>query len=116
MKDLCCLYGFLLEGFIWSRLVVCLHIVLVNIPSRFWCYGVVVFDFEPPWVTGIVFAWSWAPACFGFCTVGYGGYYAKIALGLVSITWLCIFTSIIQFFGKTTRVIPMHVLGVITGQ
>jgi hypothetical protein len=54
---------------------------------------------------------------FGFCTVGYGGYYAKmLALGLVAITWLCIFTSIIHFFGKTTRVIPMRVLGVITGQ
>jgi hypothetical protein len=53
-------YGFWLEGFIRSRLVGRLHTVLVNIPSRIWCYGVVVFDFEPPWVTAIVFAWSWA--------------------------------------------------------
>jgi hypothetical protein len=48
-------YGFLLEGFIRSRLVGRLHTVLVNIPSRIWCYGVVVFDFEPPWVTAYRF-------------------------------------------------------------
>jgi hypothetical protein len=54
---------------------------------------------------------------FGFCTTGYGGYYAKrLALGLVSITWLCISTNIIQVFGKTTRVMPMRVLRVIAGQ
>jgi hypothetical protein len=52
---------------------------------------------------------------FDFYTVGYGGYYSKMLdLGLVSITWLYIFTKIIQLFGKTTRVIPMHVLMAIT--
>jgi hypothetical protein len=54
---------------------------------------------------------------FGFCTVGYGGYYAKmLALALVAITWLCIFTNIILVFGKNTKVIPMRVLEIITGQ
>jgi hypothetical protein len=52
-------YRIWLEGLIRSRIAGCLHIVLVNIPSRIWCYGVVAFDFELRWVTAIVFAWSW---------------------------------------------------------
>jgi hypothetical protein len=48
-------YGFWLEGFIWSRLVGHLHTILLNILSHIWCYGVVVFDFEPPWVTAYRF-------------------------------------------------------------
>jgi hypothetical protein len=64
MKALCCLYGFLLEGFIRSRLVGCLHTVLVTIPSRICCYGVVGFDFEPPCVTAYRFTWYVARLCY----------------------------------------------------
>jgi hypothetical protein len=71
-------YGFWLEGFIQYRLVGRLHTVLMNIPSRIWCYRVVVFDFEPPWVTAIVSPGRGLVYDFGFCTVGYGGYYAKM--------------------------------------
>jgi hypothetical protein len=51
VKAFCCLYGFLLEGFIPFGLVGHLVIVLVTIPGHICCYGVVVFDFDPLWVT-----------------------------------------------------------------
>jgi hypothetical protein len=59
-------YGFWLDGFIRSRLAGHLHTVLVNIPSCIWCYGVAMFVFEPPWVTAIIFVWSWARVWFWF--------------------------------------------------
>jgi hypothetical protein len=61
MKALCCLYGFLLEGFIRSRLVSRLHTVLVTIPGRNCFYGVCCVILEPPLGHCIsFFTWSWA--------------------------------------------------------
>jgi hypothetical protein len=109
MKALCCLYGFLLEGFIPSGLVGHLHTVLVTIPSRIWCYGVVVFDFEPPWVTAYRFppgrglvlcywslhSWLWWLLCQEACfRVGF--YYMALHF----------YISIIQFLGKPRGLCP----------
>jgi hypothetical protein len=107
MKALCCLMGFV-GGFIRSRLVGHLHTVLVTIPSRICCYGVVGFDFEPPCVTAYRFTWYGLVYVIGVCTVGYDGYYAKrLALGLVSISWLCFYISIIRvFLGKPRGLCP----------
>jgi hypothetical protein len=75
-------YGFWLKGFIRSRIVGHLHTVLVTIPSRIWCYGVVVFDFEH---LGSLLSFSPGRGLmydFGFCTVGYGGVRIFIHLGV----------------------------------
>jgi hypothetical protein len=42
--DLCCLYGFSLEGFILFGLDGHLLIVIVTTPDCIWCYGVAVYD------------------------------------------------------------------------
>jgi hypothetical protein len=101
-------YGFLLEGFIRSRLVVHLNTVLVNIPNRIWCYGVVVLDFEPPWVTTYLFHLVVGSFyVIGVYANGYDGYYSnRIYLGLVFISWFCFYINIIWLIGKNTRVMP----------
>jgi hypothetical protein len=74
-------YGFWFKGFIWSRIVVYLHTVLVTIPRHIWCYVVVVFDFEH--LRSLL---SFSPGRgimydFGFCTIGYDGVRIFIHLG-----------------------------------
>jgi hypothetical protein len=52
-----------------------------------------------------------------FCTVGYDGYYAKgLALGLVSISWLCFISTLFGLIGENHEGYALRVLGVITGQ
>jgi hypothetical protein len=104
-------YGFFLEGFIQSRLVGHLHTVLVNIPIRIWLLRLILnhrgslLSFSP----GRGFVYD----C-GFCTVGLGGYYAKMmALGLVVISWLYFYISIIQVDWENHEGYALCVLSVI---
>jgi hypothetical protein len=83
---LCCLYGFLLEGFISFGLAIRLLTVFVTIPGHFWCYGAVVYDLNHLWVTAfhLVVGLFYVIVIY---TVGYDGYYSKrLSLGLVAIT------------------------------
>jgi hypothetical protein len=119
MKALCCLYRFMLEGFIRSRLVVRLHTVLVTIPGHICCYGVYCVILKPPLGHCISFStWSWAHFILLVFTqlvmldiiprglLRVGCYY-------LSSTFI---SSLFGFLGKTIRVMPMCVLGVIIGQ
>jgi hypothetical protein len=55
---LCCLHGFLLEGFILSGLVGRLLTVFVTTPGRVRCYGVVVYISHHLSATVYLFTWS----------------------------------------------------------
>jgi hypothetical protein len=88
----------------------------VTIPSRIWCYGVVVFDFEPPWVTAYRFppgrglvlcywslhSWLWWLLCQEAC-FRVGCYYLSSAF----------ISTLFSFFGENHEGYALHVLGVI---
>jgi len=110
-------------GFFWKvsfgldLLVVSSH--SCNHTQSYLVYGVVVYDLNHIWVVsyhsplgrGLIYV-------IGLFTVGYGGYYAKrLSLGLVAISLLCFYISIIRFFGgETTRVIPCVFSVLFTGK
>jgi hypothetical protein len=97
MKALYCPYDFFFEGSFSPDLTVCLHTVLVTMPSCMAIMGLlglisnhlVSFHIVSPGY-GIVYT-------IGFYIIVLGGYYAKIlALGLVVISWICFYIGITQ--------------------
>jgi hypothetical protein len=85
-------YGFVLEGFIWSRLAGRLHTFLVNIPSRIWLLGLISNHLVSLYIVSLGYGLIYT---IGVCIVGYDGHYAKgIALSLLAISWLCFYISI----------------------
>jgi hypothetical protein len=77
-------YGFLLKGFIWCRLVGCLHIVLGNLPVVFGVMGLLRLISNHLVSLHIVSTSCRLVYVIGVCAVGYDGYYAKgLALGLI---------------------------------
>jgi hypothetical protein len=87
---LCCLYGFLLEGFTLFSLVGHLLIVMVTISSCIRCYGVVVYVSIHLLATVYLFTWSWSLFVLLASTQRLGGHYAKkYALGLLVVPGVC---------------------------
>jgi hypothetical protein len=108
MKALCCLYGFLLEGSFGPDLLVVSTQFLSPYPVIFVVMGLLGLILNHLVSLHIV-----SPGCgliyvIGVCAVGYDGYYAKrLALGLVSISWLCFYINIIRVdWGKPRGLCP----------
>jgi hypothetical protein len=111
---LCCLYGFLLEGFTLFSLVGHLLTVMVTTPSCIWCYGVVVYVLNHLLVTAYLFHLVVGSFCvIGIHTVGYGWLLCQEAcFRVVGSTWALHFYQHYSLLGKNMRVMPLRVLGV----
>jgi hypothetical protein len=107
MKALCCLVIFCWRVH-WSKLIGYLHIVPVTMPSHICCYGVVGFDFEPPWVTAYRFTKVWARLCYWFLRSWLRWLLCQDAFFRVgcyfAIFWLCFISTLFGLIGKTMRI------------
>jgi hypothetical protein len=107
---LCCLYGFLLEGFTLFSLVGRLLTVMVTTPGCIWCYGVVVYVLNHLLVTAYLFHLVVGSFyVIGIHTVGYGWLLCQEAcFRVVGSTWALHFYQHYSetLLGKNTRVMP----------